>query len=72
MLEQFLKTCILWKGLMLEQFTKDCISWEGPHAGAGEEREEEEEAEAKCHELTTTAIPHPPALLWLGRKGERS
>ncbi|KAK4825819.1 hypothetical protein QYF61_002942, partial [Mycteria americana] len=61
-LEQFLKNYSLWKGPTLEKFVKDCILWEGPHGGAGEEREEEGAAETKCYGLTTTPIPHHPAL----------
>lgn len=53
---------------MLEQFLKDCTPWEGLCAGAGEEHDEEGKAEANCHELTTTPIRHPPALLRLERK----
>ncbi|KAK4810941.1 hypothetical protein QYF61_013349 [Mycteria americana] len=45
MLEQFVKNCSPWEGLMLENFVEDCLLWEGPHAGAGEEREEEGVAE---------------------------
>ena len=39
-LEQFMKNCSLWEGLVLEKFVEDCLPWEGPHAGAGEECEE--------------------------------
>jgi len=70
------KNCSLWEGAMLEKFMEDCLLWEGPHTGAGEECEEEGAAETKCDELTTTPIPHPPALLRgeeaenIGRKGK--
>ncbi|KAK4810976.1 hypothetical protein QYF61_014448, partial [Mycteria americana] len=36
MLEQFVKNCSPWEGLMLEKYMEDCIPWEGPHTGAGE------------------------------------
>ncbi|PKU44300.1 rna-directed dna polymerase from mobile element jockey-like [Limosa lapponica baueri] len=35
----------------------------GPHVGTGEQHEEEGMAETKRYELTTTPIPHRPALL---------
>ncbi|KAK4815654.1 hypothetical protein QYF61_005216 [Mycteria americana] len=49
-MEQFLKSCSLWEGLVLEKFEKDCIPWEEPHAGAGEERKGIEVAEMKLAE----------------------
>jgi len=54
---------------MLEQFMNDCILWEGHQTEAGEEGEKEGVAEMKHYELTTTPIPHSPALLG-GEEGE--
>lgn len=51
-----------WEGPTLEKYEKDSILLEGLHTAAGKECMEEGAAERKCHELTTTPIPHPPAL----------
>lgn len=42
----------------LEQFVENCL----PHAGTGKEHEEEEIAQTTHYGLTTTPIPHAPAL----------
>ncbi|GAB0180906.1 AN1-type zinc finger protein 5-like [Grus japonensis] len=39
-LEQFVKNCSPWEGLILKKSMEDCLPWEGPNAGAGEECEE--------------------------------
>jgi len=38
--EQFMKNCSLWEGLMLDKFIEDYLPWESPHTGAGAECEE--------------------------------
>jgi len=63
MLEQFVKNCSPWEGVILEKLLKDCVSWERPHAGAGEECEEEGVAETKRYEVTTTPISGPSVPL---------
>lgn len=63
-LEQFLKRCNLWEGLLLEEFLKGCIAWESSHTGAEEERVEETEAEMKHHEQPLLLI----LLLILGKQ----
>ena len=63
MLEQFVKNCSPREGPTLEKWVEDSLPWVGAQAGAGEECEEEEAAETTCDEMTTTPIPHPPALL---------
>lgn len=62
-----LKNCSLLERPTLEKFVKDCVLWERPNTGAGQKCEEEGAAETKCHELTTTFIPDPLALLVEGR-----
>lgn len=55
---------MLWKEPTLEKFMKDHIPWEEPHAGVGEECDEEGMTQTRIYELTTSPIPHPPALHW--------
>ena len=68
-LEQFVKNCILWEGLMLEKIIKDSPMGGTPHRNR--EEFEEEEAAEMCGELTATAIPYAPVLLW-GRRWRKS
>jgi len=74
----FLKDCTLWKAPMLEQFVKNGSPWRrswrtvscGRDPTMEQEKsvrnalpEEEGASERTCDELTTTPIPHLPALL---------
>lgn len=63
MLEQLVKNCSLWKGLMLQSSIKDCILWVGFPPRAEEEHEEQGEAETKHYEVIPTPSPHLPAPL---------
>jgi len=72
LLEQFLKNCSLWEEPKLEKFVKDCITWAGPHTGGREKCEEKRVTEMKCYEVTTTPIPCPPMLLWVGKHEEEN
>ena len=65
-LEQFVKNCSPWEGLMLEKFVEDCLLWRDPTLEQGKTVRSpppEEEGAAE----TTDRNPHSPVLLG-GRK----
>ncbi|PKU44760.1 suppression of tumorigenicity 5 protein isoform x4 [Limosa lapponica baueri] len=69
MVEQFVKNCSLWEGLMLKKSTvfrgRDPMLEQGKSVRSPPP--EEEGAAETCEELTTTSIPRSPVLL----KGRR-
>ncbi|KAK4827950.1 hypothetical protein QYF61_022565 [Mycteria americana] len=68
MLEQFMKNCSPWGGLMVEKFMENCLPWRDPMLEQGKSvrsppPEEEGAAETTCDELTATPIPLSPVPL---------